>query len=571
MAWTKQPDGTTIWVPQEQRQSNLSRATGQGLNSLGSALSNFFKPNQQQQAFFRANTGSGTTGQPSSRVVSTAPNYFPLSGGNLNSGVTEAQKAYFRANTGTGTMGQPSSRVVSTAKNYFPSSTGTNPTQMTSSELSRAMGSVSPTPTGSNNYLISDATQGLISGSTGGNTGGTGGGTGGGELGDATFSGVSEGTDFNALFEQYMAAGLSAANAAQAARREAAENTYQAQLRNAQTQGKQNQLAAQLARQQISEQDFMQQRALMQGAQSRGLGGSGLEQLGRTQARMQTGQNVNQLVNQEIAANEGLRNYLGDIEAKRGTALAEADAQAEAAKFSLVGGNIDNMMKLDEIQFRNKTFEWQKQNAAEAAKRADLQSSIDLITVLNDPNVNSGVKKAITAMMIDAGIVSEEEGNTLFSNAAGDAAGDAIIKDKFNWGAALAGSGAGAVGGAKLGAAIGTFILPGLGTAIGTGIGATAGGLAGFFAGERTADGLNKNLNLKVTFTDSNGNTWNGTAKDAIDKTKANSLVYQFRSRASYNDIQPFIATNGNINFRVGGQTFDTYNKADTFWQQNQG
>jgi hypothetical protein len=229
------------------------------------------------------------------------------------------------------------------------------------------------------------------------------------------------------------------------------------------------------------------------------------------------------------------------------------------------------MMKLDEIQFRNKTFEWQKENAAEAAKRADLQSSIDLITVLNDPNVNSGVKKAITAMMIDAGIVSEEEGNTLFSNAAGDAAGDAIIKDKFNWGAALAGSGAGAVGGAKLGAAIGTFILPGLGTAIGTGIGATAGGLAGFFAGERTADSLNKNLNLKVTFTDSSGNTWNGTAKDAIDKTKANSLVYQFRSRASYNDIQPFIATNGNINFRVGGQTFDTYNKADAFWQQNQG
>jgi hypothetical protein len=550
MAWTKQPDGTTIWVPQEQRQSNLSRATGQGLSFLGKGIND------------NAKARNAAANRPPV-VTSTALQ----------------EKGYTRAN------GQ---WVAPTA------------TQMTSSELSRVLGSVSPTPTGNNNYLISDATQGLISGNTGGKTGGnnnylisdatqglisgstggnTGGNTGGGdlgggtggELGDATFSGVSEGTDFNTLFDQYMAAGLSAANAAQAARREAAENTYQAQLRNAQTQGKQNQLAAQLARQQISEQDFMQQRALMQGAQSRGLGGSGLEQLGRTQARMQTGQNVNQLVNQEIAANEGLRNYLGDIEAKRGTALAEADAQAEAAKFSLVGGNIDNMMKLDEIQFRNKTFEWQKQNAAEAAKRADLQSSIDLITVLNDPNVNSGVKKAITAMMIDAGIVSEEEGNTLFSNAAGDAAGDAIIKDKFNWGAALAGSGAGAVGGAKLGAAIGTFILPGLGTAIGTGIGATAGGLAGFFAGERTADSLNKNLNLKVTFTDSNGNTWNGTAKDAIDKTKANSLVYQFRSRASYNDIQPFIATNGNINFRVGGQTFDTYNKADTFWQQNQG
>ena len=391
------------------------------------------------------------------------------------------------------------------------------------------------------------------------------------DAGDGTFTGTTQGTDFNALFEQYMAAGLSAANAAQAARRQAAENTYQAQLRNAQTQGKQNQLAAQLARQQISEQDFMQQRALMQGAQSRGLGGSGLEQLGRTQARMQTGQNINQLVNQEIAANEGLRNYLGDIEAKRDTALAEADAQAEAAKFSLVGGNIDNMMKLDEIQFRNKTFEWQKENAAEAAKRADLQSSIDLMTVLNDPNVNSGVKKAITAMMIDAGIVSEEEGNSMFSNAAGDGAGDAIIKDKFNWASALAGSGAGALSGGAVGATIGSFILPGIGSAVGAGIGATAGAIGGFFAGERAADGVNKNLNLKVKFTDSNGNTWTGTGKEAIDKNDRNSLVYQFRNRASYNDIQPFIATNGNINFRVGNQTFDTYNKADTFWQQRQG
>jgi hypothetical protein len=553
MAWTKQPDGTTIWVPQEQRQSNLSRATGEGLSFLGKGITDFTK-NLNQDAKAR----NAAANRP--KVVTSA---------------ALQEKGYTRAN------GQ---WVAPTA------------TQMTSSELSRVLGSVSPTPTGNNNYLISDATQGLISGSTGGttdnylisdyaqglisgSTGGTTGGETGGETGgdtgvdagDGTFSGVSEGPDFNTLFTQYMEAGLSAANAAQAARRQAAENTYQAQLRNAQTQGKQNRLAAQLARQQIAEQDFMQQRALMQGAQSRGLGGSGLEQLGRTQARMQTGQNVNQLVNQEIAANEGLRNYLGDIEAKRGTALAEADAQAEAAKFSLVGGNIDNMMKLDEIQFRNKTFEWQKQNAAEAAKRADLQSSIDLMTVLNDPNVNSGVKKAITAMMIDAGIVSEEEGNSMFSNATGDAAGDAIIKDKFNWASALAGSGAGAVGGAKLGAAIGTFILPGLGTAIGTGIGATAGAIGGFFAGEKTADGLNKNLNLKVTFTDSNGNTWTGTGKEAIDKKDRNSLVYQFRNRASYNDIQPFIANNGNINFRVGNQTFDTYNKADTFWQQRQG
>jgi hypothetical protein len=229
------------------------------------------------------------------------------------------------------------------------------------------------------------------------------------------------------------------------------------------------------------------------------------------------------------------------------------------------------MMKLDEIQFRNKTFEWQKENAAEAAKRADLQSSIDLMTVLNDPNLNSGFKKAVTAMLIDAGIVSEEEGNSLLSNSVGDAAGDAIIKDKFNWASALAGSGSGALTGGAVGATIGSFILPGIGSAVGAGIGATAGAIGGFFAGERAADGVNKNLNLKVKFTDSNGNTWTGTGKEAIDKNDRNSLVYQFRSRASYNDIQPFIANNGNINFRVGNQTFDTYNKADTFWQQRQG
>ena len=43
---------------------------------------------------------------------------------------------------------------------------------------------------------------------------------------------------------------------------------------------------------------MMQERALLQGAQQRGLGGSGLEQLGRTQQRMAVGQNLNQLSQQ---------------------------------------------------------------------------------------------------------------------------------------------------------------------------------------------------------------------------------------------------------------------------------
>jgi hypothetical protein len=101
-----------------------------------------------------------------------------------------------------------------------------------------------------------------------------------------------------------------------------ATNASEEQKRALAQQIRRSELAFQQARQQISEQDFMQQRALMQGAQARGLGGSGLEQLGRTQARMQTGQQLNQLSQQYGDQLQGYLNTQLGIESKLANALA---------------------------------------------------------------------------------------------------------------------------------------------------------------------------------------------------------------------------------------------------------
>jgi hypothetical protein len=440
---------------------------------------------------------------------------------------------------------------------------------MTSSELSRAMGSVSPTPTGSNNYLISDYAQGLISGATG-NTGGgnlAGGVGGGGDLaggvgggGDlAGGTGGVAGPDFLSLFQAYTKAGADAATASQLARRDAAESTYAAQLRNAQTAAKQNQLAAQQGRQQIAEGAFTQERQLLQAASQRGLGASGIEQLAKTQQRMGTGQQINQLVQQEMLANEKLQNYLGDVVAQKDTKLAEADAQYYNDLMKLAGNDIENMKFLDSTQYRDKVFDWQKQNAAETLKTANLNTRIDLINALERADLSDTAKKSITAMMIEAGVVPEAEGNKLIKDYIGTAAGENSVSGKFDWTAAILTGGLAAVGltaaTIATGGTIWGAILPAL----------AAGGAVG------TAGGMWKTLTDNIDFKLSDGGEWKGSRAEAIDKNNTNSVVSrEFGDRPGFRDIEYFL--DGTIiKYKYGGTVYDKFNQAQLAWQSRQG
>jgi hypothetical protein len=425
------------------------------------------------------------------------------------------------------------------------------PAQMTSTELSQAMRSVNPTPTGSNKYLISDYAQGLISGSTGGATGGVTGGETGGETDTGTYEGER---DWTTLFDTYRQAGLSAADATRTAQKQAAENTYKAQLAQAQEQGRLNRLASQTARQQISEQDFMQQRALMQGAQARGLGGSGLEQLSKTQARMSTGQNLNQLAQQEISANTELRNYLGQKSAERETGLSNAEATYQVQAYNVLGKDLDQLKYLDSIEYRNEVFAWQKENAVDEAARYKVDKQEQLLLYLGSSEIDDYTKVALTKLAKEAGAITDEREDELLSSYLGSDAANYIYQDEFDWNTPLKlsvlalGPGtlaAGPVGGAL--AAAGGF-------AVGTGL-------------EAMRNVFGDPLKGNYTFTNTKtGATFRGTGAEAIDKKDPNSLVYAYRNRAGYNDIEPFIK-NGTIFFRVNGKEFQTYSQAENEWR----
>jgi len=420
MAWTKQPDGTTIWVPQEQSQSNLSRATGQGLNSLGSALSNFFKPNQQQQAFFKANTD-------------------------------------------TGTMGQPSSSVVSTAKNYFPSSTSSNPTQTTSSELAKVMGSRGTTssPTRLTDAQRNAADTGMFN-AMGGATGFTptstlggftdaqrdatdtgmfnatggagGGGAGGGGAGGFTsgvitprFNPTASTTDWTAKLAGVTASGKELNQKTLDALKENINTQYTEQLKAIQTQAKQGQLAEQQARQQIAEAAFTRERQLLEAASQRGLGGSGIEQLSRVQQRAVVGQQINQLAQQTGLQREQLTNALSQAAAAKNAALTQAEINALTTQLQIDQADFQQGLSLDDrnraqayqkfqadlasAEFTNQTeyIQWQKDNAKEQARLLGVRNKQDVLAVLADPNASEDFKKAWIKLNLDAGFITEQE------------------------------------------------------------------------------------------------------------------------------------------------------------------
>jgi len=374
---------------------------------------------------------------------------------------------------------------------------------------------------------------------------------------DATES-AEAGRDWTGLFANYRQAGMDAAAATRAAQQKAAEQTYQAQLSRAQEQGRQNRLSAQMGRQQIAEQDFMQQRALMQGAQARGLGGSGLEQLGQVQARTQTGRNINQLAQQEIAANTDLRNYLGEIDAQRETGLTNAEAVYQTQLFKLAGDDLDQVKYLDSIEYRDKVLKMQEKTNEEQSKRWGVDKEEQLLLYLANPDVDDYTKVALAKLAKQAGTIDDAREAELLSGYLGAEAADFINRDTFDWTTPLQLTSLGAAGGTIAAGVPGGII----------------GGAAGFLAGigaEVAGNWLGDPLKANYTFTNTNtGATWKGSGAEAVDKNNSESMVYAYRNRAGYNDIEPFIR-GGRIFFRVNSKEFQTYRQAENEWRLMQG
>jgi hypothetical protein len=376
---------------------------------------------------------------------------------------------------------------------------------------------------------------------------------------DGTTTGTPT-TDWTQLFQQFRAAGIEAAEATRLAQQQAAQNTYASQLRTAQTTARQNQTAAQQARQQISEQSFMQQRQLTQGAQQRGLGGSGIEQLAQTQSRMQTGQNVNQLVEQEMLANEKVMNYIGSVEAEKGQKLANADAQYYDNIFKLAGNDLENAKFLDSTQYRDKVFDWQQKNAEDITANNNLNTRLDLIKIMESKDLSDAGKKAVAAMMLDGGKITDQEANDLLDQYLGTAAGDKIVKGKYDWTSALVTGGLAAIGLTIATMATGGLSIPAI--LLGSAIAGTIGG------------GVSQeiqNLQGKIAFNIPGIGEWKGTRAEAIDKSNPNSLVSRaFGDKQAFKDLQ-FTLEGTEVRFIYQGTTYDKFNDVQAVWLRAQG
>ena len=216
-------------------------------------------------------------------------------------------------------------------------------------------------------------------GATGGATGGSGGG-----------STVTTDKPFTPLFsaEQMLKTRTSLANDLKAYQDLVATNASDEQKRALADKIRKTERSYQQALQQISEQDFMQQRALMQGAQARGLGGSGLEQLGRTQARMQTGQQLNQLSQQYGDQLQGYLNTQLGIEEKLATALA-GNALTQM-------GNINEAeIEALNLQWTQEQQRWSREDRAKFDTDQGAAHYLDLFTKLKEAGDNAQDRDAL--------------------------------------------------------------------------------------------------------------------------------------------------------------------------------
>jgi len=295
-----------------------------------------------------------------------------------------------------------------------------------------------------------------------------------------------------------------------------------------------------------------------------------------------------------MLGNEKLQNFLSDVEAQKGTKLAEADAQYYNDLFKLAGNDLENMKFLDSTQYRDKVFDWQKQNAADITTNNNLNTRLDLIRILESAELSDNGKKSIAAMMLEAGKIGDQEANDLLDQYLGTSSGEKLVKGSFDWTTAIIAGSLVAVGIAAavafppliaaspfLGAATaagGTALTVGkLGVAgalakIGTGAAAAgfAGGTAAGLAGGGIS-GLLQGLTGNISFRLSDGTEWKGTRAEAIDKNNPNSLVTrEFGSRQAFNDVE-FVLDGTTVKYNYKGQTFDRFNDAQAAWLRQQG
>jgi hypothetical protein len=309
---------------------------------------------------------------------------------------------------------------------------------------------------------------------------------------------------------------------------------------------------------------------------------------------MGTGKNINQLVKQEMLGNEKLMNYVSEVETKKGEKLAEADSQYYNNLFKLAGNDLENVKFLDSIQHRDKVLAWQEKNAKEITDNNNLNTELDLIKILEDPTLSDTGKKSTIAIMLEGEKITQKEADDLLDQYLGTAAGDRIVKGKFDWTTAIAvgalaavgiaaavafapllagtavaaGLTAGIAGTAKVGAVAGALKVGG--AIAGSAAAATAGGVtAGAAAGG--ISGLVQRLSGNVSYRLSNGEDWSGTRAEAIDKNNPNSVVVrEFGTRQAFKDME-FALEGTEVKIVYKGVSYDRFNDAQAVWLRTQG
>jgi hypothetical protein len=205
-----------------------------------------------------------------------------------------------------------------------------------------------------------------------------------------------------------------------------ATNTSEAQRRALEQSVKKSQLEFQQMRNAMMESGFTQDRALLQGAQQRGLGGSGLEQLGRTQQRIGLGQNLNQLSQQY---GDQLQSFLN---AELGIEQNLSEAMSKAALDETINVTTAMAKAMD-----NEWVAWQRAKTIEDSAKFDEKETasiyLEYVTALANAGEDAALKEQIRTSY--KGLLPE----TLFnqgSNIAGNKAlGDVARKASVQTGA----------------------------------------------------------------------------------------------------------------------------------------
>jgi hypothetical protein len=210
-----------------------------------------------------------------------------------------------------------------------------------------------------------------------------------------------------------------------------ATNTSEAQRRALEQSVKKSQLEFQQMRNAMMESGFTQDRALLQGAQQRGLGGSGLEQLGRTQQRIGLGQNLNQLSQQY---GNQLQSFLN---AELGIEQNLSEAMSKAALDETINVTTAMAKAMD-----NEWVAWQRAKTIEDSAKFDEKETasiyLEYVTALANAGEDAALKEQIRTSY--KGLLPE----TLFnqgSNIAGNKAlGDVARKASVRTSAASSGT-----------------------------------------------------------------------------------------------------------------------------------